>query len=852
MSSMSALTFVHNPSDKPHREGHYSVAALHRSVSSLAFPIISALNRYLYTALLFTWTDYKTIFFPITAFACATAPVHSISKLVQGWLWIWIHLLLCNVSNQARSKNEDAINRPWRPLPSGRITEVQAVWMRYVTAVICLCWSAYYGRYLLLATTGLIVTTFLYDEAGFAGHVIGKNFCNIGGYTAFEVGATSLMGNAFGLDTTAVNAVLLSGLLIFTTIQAQDFSDVEGDAAIGRVTFPIYAPEFSRAFTLAAMLAWSIGLGWFWGIGTASRVALSVLGTYIGLRFYLWRTPEADKRSYLIFNAWLMLVHVLPIHARTGILDTAIMDTLSQLPATIGLTGLPPTYVGLGVLFILVIVRLFRRSSIRDLPVPGDVSWPWGHEKTVFMNEPGVAFKVWMKDLGSTFRIKAALGLILGDPDGIAHILQKRVYDYHHSKVVRPRIGRLLGKGLGWIEGEQEHKRMRKMLTPSVSPENIKNMADDVREAGSIVVNELMHTIQTKEGRNTVDILDWMNRAALNAFGRAIFGHDFEAGNSKHAQAILHARHVGISPVARYFGFVTQMLLRRFPSLNHLPLPMVKAQGLVRIAIQSGVARTMLENANSMEKGEANGRTKDVLSRLLAAHADGSIPLSEVYDQISTFIISGYETTGEALAYTMWELSRNPDVERKLRAELETFGRDPNYDDYNSRLPYLDATLREVLRKYPGLPYMERIATQPDAIPLRHPIKTADGKVLNEINIQPGQTVLIPIMSIHRSDAMWDNPDQFNPDRWLSELPNAEDLCSGWSNLLAFSDGPRTCIGSRLGIFQYKVILTAMLKKFRFHDSGASITFKVSSSLQPWVNGEPEKGPQLPLNLELI
>lgn len=38
-----------------------------------------------------------------------------------------------------------------------------------------------------------------------------------------------------------------------------------------------------------------------------------------------------------------------------------------------------------------------------------------------------------------------------------------------HSAVVRPRIGRLMGEGLGWVEGEQEHKRMRRLTTPSLT-----------------------------------------------------------------------------------------------------------------------------------------------------------------------------------------------------------------------------------------------------------------------------------------------------------------------------------------------------------------------------------------------
>jgi 4-hydroxybenzoate polyprenyltransferase len=104
------------------------------------------------------------------------------------------------------------------------------------------------------------------------------------------------------MDFVSVTAVFISGMLIFTAIQAQDFPDVEGDKVAGRVTFPIYAPELSRILTLFATIAWSVFLSWFWEIGPISTTVFISLGTYVGLRYYRWRTLEADKKSYFIFN----------------------------------------------------------------------------------------------------------------------------------------------------------------------------------------------------------------------------------------------------------------------------------------------------------------------------------------------------------------------------------------------------------------------------------------------------------------------------------------------------------------------------------------------------------------------
>ncbi|KAM5543797.1 hypothetical protein V8D89_002414 [Ganoderma adspersum] len=270
------------------------------------------------TAVLFTISDFKTILLPICAFASATAPLNSPDRLLLGAMWVWIHLFMCNVSNQARTGDEDAVNKPWRPLPAQRISEPQIVVLRWMLVAACFASSALHGVDLMLTTLGLFLTTFAYDEFGLAGHCLGKNLCNIGGYATFEIGATKLMGSTCDLDAISATAVCISGVLIFTTIQAQDFADVEGDAAMGRMTFPIYAPHLSRSVTLLAMSAWSLFLPCFWGVGPLCGAAFVTFGSFVGCRYYYLRAPEDDRVSYALYNAWLTMVHVMPNHARTG------------------------------------------------------------------------------------------------------------------------------------------------------------------------------------------------------------------------------------------------------------------------------------------------------------------------------------------------------------------------------------------------------------------------------------------------------------------------------------------------------------------------------------------------------
>ncbi|KAI0764644.1 UbiA prenyltransferase family [Fomes fomentarius] len=278
--------------------------------------IYSFVAYHAYSIILFTAADVKTILIPISAFACAAAPLHSFLNLICGMMWIWVHQLMCNVSNQAGGCTEDALNKPWRPIPSGRISPSHARALRWIVAVLCIITSAAIGSDMVMCTLALLATTFLYDELGLSSHHMGKNFCNIGGYTSIEVGATKLMGGHRTLDSISIMAVCISGLLIFTTIQAQDFADVAGDRALGRTTFPIYAPELSRIATLCAIIAWSILISRFWNIGPACMCAFIALGAYVALRYYFLRNAQDDKVSYVLYNVWITLAHLIPLHAR--------------------------------------------------------------------------------------------------------------------------------------------------------------------------------------------------------------------------------------------------------------------------------------------------------------------------------------------------------------------------------------------------------------------------------------------------------------------------------------------------------------------------------------------------------
>ena len=106
-------------------------------------------------------------------------------------------------------------------------------------------------------------------------------------------------------------AQLAFALVVLTTIPAQDFRDVIGDAQIGRKTFPMLYPAASRILIPLSLIAWSMLLPELWHTGPVLGSVLGALGLTIAVRFWLWRHAEADRKSYYLYNVCFPFVIVM-------------------------------------------------------------------------------------------------------------------------------------------------------------------------------------------------------------------------------------------------------------------------------------------------------------------------------------------------------------------------------------------------------------------------------------------------------------------------------------------------------------------------------------------------------------
>ncbi|TBU40209.1 UbiA prenyltransferase family [Dichomitus squalens] len=251
----------------------------------------------------FTGSDIMGILIPTTAFGTlASGSLDPTCIAVRG-LWVWLHLLQFCVSNQSLEPEEDRKNKPWRPIPSGALSMRSARTFRWGLLVACLAFSAQCGA--LIPSAAFSFATWAHNEAKLGSQWISRNVLNGIGYSSFSVGASYVGCSA--LDYFSASEVLVAQMLIFavisTTIQAQDFKDVEGDILVGRQTLPIVFPIASRIVTVLLIPVWSFFFAFFYPTAYPSLLFLvGILGAINSVRFWFIRTRDGDKVSYLLYN----------------------------------------------------------------------------------------------------------------------------------------------------------------------------------------------------------------------------------------------------------------------------------------------------------------------------------------------------------------------------------------------------------------------------------------------------------------------------------------------------------------------------------------------------------------------
>lgn len=233
------------------------------------------------------------------------------------------------------------------------------------------------------------------------------------------------------------------------------------------------------------------------------------------------------------------------------------------------------------------------------------------------------------------------------------------------------------------------------------------------------------------------------------------------------------------------------------------------------------------------EDEKSKPRKKVFIDLLLDLYDQGEIDIDGVREEVDTFMFEGHDTMATALGWTLHLLGRNPEVQKKLHAEIDSIDKSNpgKVVDTICELKYLEYVIKEGLRLHPPVAMIGRTVENDTAIG-RHVIPS-------------GTQILLDVYALHSNPEYWDEPEKFIPERF----GDAEFFKRNPYSYVPFSAGPRNCIGQKFALLKLKIFLFNIASNFRFtsiqdkddieecfeivHNSSNGLLIKVSKRCSP-------------------
>lgn len=372
------------------------------------------------------------------------------------------------------------------------------------------------------------------------------------------------------------------------------------------------------------------------------------------------------------------------------------------------------------------------------------------------------------------FRLGPQVAHLVNHPDHAAHVLQKNFDNYDKNSRSTRSIKRVCGESLLTSNGEV-WRRQRKMVQPAFHHQSIKGFAELMAESCENMLNRWSDEPEV----STRDVSSEMMRLTYTIVARALFSADLsgDAGKIEPAMRIL-------------LDHTFERLSKIFAFPGWAPTP--KNRQFHRALEDVDNTVTEIIEQHRSHSSEQN----DLLSMLMGIRDEDTgegLDELEIRNETVTLLISGHETTSNALTWTLHLLSKHPEIQDRLRGELlQTLdGRTPCLEDI-PKLEFTTKVIQESMRLYPPIWIMERNVIEEDVI---------DGYL-----IPKGSSMVICPWTMHRHPAFWDEPEEFRPDRFGDSVNPA---------YMPFGAGQRFCIGNEFAMLEARIIIAMILQRYR-------------------------------------
>uniref|UniRef100_A0A8C5G8T4 aromatase n=1 Tax=Gouania willdenowi TaxID=441366 RepID=A0A8C5G8T4_GOUWI len=358
--------------------------------------------------------------------------------------------------------------------------------------------------------------------------------------------------------------------------------------------------------------------------------------------------------------------------------------------------------------------------------------------------------------------------------------------------------GLLLSKGQKWF-------RHRRLLTPGFHYDVLKPYVKLMSESAQIMLDKWEKFANTNE---VFELFENVSLMTLDTILKCAFSCNSncqtESGTNAYIKAVFELSSL-INLRLRMFPYHSDLIFHLSPHGFRYRKACKVAHSHTEEVIQK--RKAALKEDSELNRIQAK-RYLDFLDILLSARDEKqqSLSVQDVQAEVDTFMFEGHDTTSSGLSFLLYCLARHPEHQRMCREEVTTVleGKDTmEWEDLN-KIPYTTMCIKESLRLYPPVPGIARKLTKP--------MTFSDGRTL-----PAGARVGTSVYALHRNSTVWENPEVFDPLRFLPENISKRSPHA----FVPFSAGPRNCIGQNFAMNEMKVVIALALKRYQLIEDPA-------------------------------
>ncbi len=419
-------------------------------------------------------------------------------------------------------------------------------------------------------------------------------------------------------------------------------------------------------------------------------------------------------------------------------------------------------------------------SDAKPAPGPRNLS-PLGSAYAIGHDPMTFALDMWQR-YGDVVRFRLLFwpAYVLYHPDHVKRMLQENRRNYNKDFFIMKATQQVLGNGIFSSDGDS-WRYQRRLMQPSFHHKRLTGFGRIMTEA---TVAMLERWQATTPNDAPLDIPQEMMRLALRISGLALFSLDLTDEADTVGRTF-----TSIGPLLSKYGSLPfPPLWVPTPDNRRLQTGLNTLDSIVYAIIHERRARPVDTNA------------PDLLWMLLSARDEETgegMSDQQLRDEVLILLLAGYETTATALTWTWYLLSQHPEVERRLRAELDTVlaGQVPTVEHLDA-LPYTRMVIQESMRLYPPVFGFTRHAVAEDEI--------------GGYRIQANSIIFVSQYCTHRHPEFWEEPERFDPERFTPERSVDRPRFA----YFPFGGGPRQCIGNNFAMMEVQLVLATIAQRY--------------------------------------